>query len=88
MTCGSLEAFTETRLIFLHWNNIILPASSSSSPPANQGLAGYCVQTHPKVNPHNEQAAASWQLADQTALLTDFHKAGACSGILYGIAKF
>lgn len=32
MTCGSLEAFTATPLIFLCWNNIILSASSYSPP--------------------------------------------------------
>lgn len=53
MTCSSLEAFKMTWLIFLLWNNIIFSAFSSS-PPTHRGFAGYCVQTHPKVNANNE----------------------------------
>lgn len=64
MTCGSLEAFKMTWLIFLHWNNIIFSAFSSS-PPTQRGFAGYCVQTHPKVKANNERAGCSHCPADR-----------------------
>lgn len=74
MACSSLESFTVTQLIRLHWITFFPLTVSFSSLPAHRGLAGYCVWTHPKVGGHNEPAAASRQLADHTGRLTEFHE--------------